>query len=360
MKTNPLRLLALLLMAGLGACDAPPPSSQGFAGLGSRTADFASVTRDRSFSFPLDHGAHPDYRIEWWYLTANLEDQQGRSWGVQWTLFRNALRPAADQPGWSNPNLWMGHAAITGPYGHRHAETFARGGIGQAGVSPMPFKAWIDDWHLSGQLPGQANLTELQVSASGSGFRYRLQLSSDKPLVLHGDKGFSQKSGQGQASYYYSQPFLQAQGTLELDGNSYTVKGQAWLDREWSSQPLAADQQGWDWFSLHLNGGEKIMLFQLRHADGRHYRAGTWISATGDSEVLSEQDMRIRPLQLSRVAGRKLPTRWALSIPSRQLDLTVEAVQEQAWMPTRFPYWEGPIRFRGSHQGVGYLEMTGY
>ncbi|MCY1551458.1 Lipocalin-like domain protein [compost metagenome] len=123
---------------------------------------------------------------------------------------------------------------------------------------------------------------------------------------------------------------------------------------------MAADQQGWDWFSLHLSGGEKLMLFQLRHANGRHYRAGTWISATGDTEVLGEQDIRLTPLQLSQIAGRELPTRWSLRIPAKQLELTTEPVQENAWMDTRFPYWEGPIRFSGSHQGVGYLEMTGY
>ena len=350
----------MLSLAGLAGCDAETPAPQGFAGLGSDSADFASVTPGRSFVFPQDHGAHPDYRIEWWYVTANLEDQQGRSWGVQWTLFRSALQRGTDQSGWNNPNLWMGHAGLTGPFGHRHAEAFARGGIGQVGVNTTPFKAWIDDWSLSGELTGPADPGRLQMSANGADFRYDLQLSSDQPLVLQGDKGFSQKSGLGQASYYYSQPFLQATGTVEVDGKRYPVKGQAWLDREWSSQPLAADQQGWDWFSLHLENGQKLMLFQLRHADGKHYRAGTWISATGQTEALGEQDIRLTPLQLSEVADRDLPTRWSISIPSKKLELTTEALQEQSWMDTRIPYWEGPIRFSGSQQGVGYLEMTGY
>jgi len=123
---------------------------------------------------------------------------------------------------------------------------------------------------------------------------------------------------------------------------------------------LAADQQGWDWFSLHLASGEKIMLFQLRHADGRHYRAGTWISATGVTQALSGEDFDLTPLAHSTLAGRRLPTRWALSIPGKQLELRSEPLQENAWMDTRFPYWEGPIRLSGSQPGVGYLEMTGY
>lgn len=350
----------LLLLGALGGCEETPAPPQGFAGLGSDAAQFARVIPGQPLVFPRDHGPHPEHRIEWWYVTANLEDEQGRDWGVQWTLFRTALRPGAPAPDWSDATVWMGHAGLTGPQGHHHGETFARGGIGQAGVDTAPFKAWIDDWQLSGQLAGQGQPIELQMNARGADFRYRLQLRSDKPLVLQGDQGFSQKSGQGQASYYYSQPFLQAQGQIELSGQTYKVKGQAWLDREWSSQPLAADQQGWDWFSLHLAGGDKLMLFQLRHADGRHYRAGTWISATGETQALGEQDIRLTPLAFSQVAGRRLPTRWSLSIPGKQLELNTEPLREDAWMATRFPYWEGPIRLSGSHQGQGYLEMTGY
>ncbi|RJG09101.1 iron ABC transporter permease [Pseudomonas cavernicola] len=354
-----LALLAGVLLL-ISACDAEPPTGEGFAGLGSEAANFARVSPGRAFSFPVDHGAHPDYRIEWWYVTANLEDEQGRAWGVQWTLFRSALQPGSVSEGWSNQNLWMGHAGLTGPYGHRHAETFARGGIGQAGVDSSPFKAWIDDWHFSSQKPANAELGELELHAKGRAFSYRLRLVSSLPPVLQGEQGFSQKSGQGQASYYYSQPFFQAQGAIQLEGKTYRVKGPAWLDREWSSQPLAPGQQGWDWFSLHLSTGEKLMLFQLRHADGAHYRAGTWISATGQTRVLGNQDIVMTPLQQSHVAGRQLPTRWSLRIASEGFEITSTALQENSWMDTRFPYWEGPIRFSGSHQGVGYLEMTGY
>ena len=178
--------------------------------------------------------------------------------------------------------------------------------------------------------------------------------------MLQGVQGFSQKSGQGQASYYYSQPFFQAEGSLLVDGKRHAVTGQAWLDREWSSQPLAPDQQGWDWFSLHLQSGEKLMLFQVRQADGAHYRAGTWIHADGRTEPLRQADIQMQPVRFSRVAGRRLPTAWSLRIAAKDFAIDTTPLQERAWMATRFPYWEGPIRFSGSHPGVGYLEMTGY
>ncbi|MDA7086634.1 lipocalin-like domain-containing protein [Pseudomonas sp. SA3-5] len=353
-----LALLAGLLL--LAACEAETPPAVGFAGLGGSAAGFARVAPGRALGFPADHGAHPDYRIEWWYLTANLEDAQGRAWGVQWTLFRNALQPGSHETDWRNQNLWMGHAALTGADGHRYAETFARGGIGQAGVMAEPLQAWIDDWQLASHGPANGGLGELELNARGAGFGYRLRLTSARPPVLHGRKGFSQKSAQGQASYYYSQPFFQAEGSLLLDGQRHAVTGQAWLDHEWSSQPLAPDQQGWDWFSLHLQTGEKLMLFQLRQAGGAHYRAGTWIAADGQAQSLSEADIEMVPVHFSRVAGRRLPTAWRLRIPAKAFSIDTTPLQEQAWMATRFPYWEGPIRFSGSHQGVGYLEMTGY
>lgn len=353
-------LVACAASLALIACDAAAPPAQGFAGLGREAAEFAAVEPGRALRFPADHGPHPDYRIEWWYLTANLRDRQGRAWGVQWTLFRNALQPGSREPGWGNQNLWLGHAALTGPDGHHYAETLARGGIGQAGVEAAPFRAWIDDWQLRSLDPVQTGLGELELHARGAGFSYSLRLSGERAPVLHGEQGFSRKSAQGQASYYYSQPFLRAEGQIELAGERYDVSGPAWLDREWSSQPLAPDQLGWDWFSLHLDSGAKLMLFQLRQADGRHYRAGTWIDAAGRPQALGQDDIQMTPLRYSKVAGRRLPTRWRLRVASKDLAIDTAPLQEQAWLATRFPYWEGPIRFEGSHPGVGYLEMTGY
>ncbi|MBO9551020.1 lipocalin-like domain-containing protein [Pseudomonas sp.] len=354
MRVETWLLLACLLLAG---CDAPAPPARSYAGLGAEAAAFKQVTRDTALVFPRDHGAHDGYRIEWWYVTANLRDAQGRDWGVQWTLFRSALRPGPDTKGWNSPNLWMGHAALTDPSGHQVSETLARGGIGQAGVETGPFRAWINDWSLQ----GDDSIRRLQMGASGQGFRYDLTLASDQPLVLHGDHGYSEKSGKGQASYYYSQPFYQVSGEVVRDGQRIAVTGQAWLDREWSSQPLAAGQSGWDWFSLHLGSGAKLMLFQVREDQGQPYRAGTWVGPDRQVRALQGAEVELTPLAWTDQAnGKRVPTRWRVRVPSVELDVQVEAVQAKAWMGTRFPYWEGPVRVSGSAQGRGYLEMTGY
>jgi predicted secreted hydrolase len=246
--------------------------AQGFAGLDERADGFARVTPGRAFSFPADHGPHDDFRIEWWYVTANLRDSSGQACGAQWTLFRQALQPSAVLEGWATQHVWMAHAAVTRADTHRTREIFARGGVGQAGVEAAPFRAWIDAWQMHALEAFDANnVAPLELSASASDFRYDLRLTADRPLVLQGDAGFSKKSEREQASYYYSQPFFKVAGDLAIDDKPAAVTGLAWMDREWSSQPLASDQSGWDWFALHLDGGEKLMLYRMRQAHGRHY-----------------------------------------------------------------------------------------
>ncbi|GGC91296.1 lipocalin-like domain-containing protein [Halopseudomonas salina] len=354
--------LCALILSSLAACDSSPPTAPaGFAGLGSEAEGFSAVTPGEPLRFPADFAAHPDYRIEWWYVTANLTDEQGKAWGAQWTLFRQAMAPQNEQEaqdGWQSAQVWLGHAGLTHADGHQHADRLARGGIGQAGVRVEPFQAWIDDWSLEGDADGQ--LSPLQVSAASEGFKYQLSLQAEGPLVLHGERGFSRKSDRGQASWYYSQPFYQVEGEIEWQGEQHKVSGSAWLDREWSSQPLAEDQQGWDWFSLHLHDGNKLMLFRLRSDDGSHFYSGTWITPNGVSEPLDQELITMTPLAQTEVAGRTLPTHWRLQVTGKGLDIEVQALNEQAWMGTGIPYWEGPIKVTGSHTGVGYLEMTGY
>ena len=354
MKINPWWWAAVLLLT---ACDKAPAPPESFAGLGSEAADFAQVVPGKVFSFPEDHGPHPGFRIEWWYVTANLKDAQGRVFGVQWTLFRNALQAGPVESGWRDSTIWLGHAAVTSATRHYAAERYARGGVGQAGAQAAPFTAWLDDWNFATR-PGAASaLADMQLKATGPQFAYDLHLTSSRPLVLQGDNGYSRKSDQGQASYYYSQPFFTAAGNVTLDGTPYQVSGPAWLDREWSSQPLAASQTGWDWFSLHLDRGEQLMLFRVRQKDGAGYLTGTWIDQQGHTQTLHNDDIQLTPLATTEIDGRTVPTRWSLKIPGKQLDITPQAVNPKAWMNLSIPYWEGPVQFDG---GVGYLEMTGY
>jgi len=398
----------------------PPPIAQAsttqasngsFAGLGRAADGFTQARPGQALRFPKDHGAHPGFRTEWWYLTANLHDDSGRPLGVQWTLFRQALAPPAAHHGasneagstttfpdvnasatnpWTSNQLWMAHAAVSRGDQHVVAERLSRGSTGglagPAGVRAEPFAAWIDDWQMTGTAPSTTSrtipstipstvdaLSQLSVTATlddTSG--YRLTLTAEGPLVAHGEAGFSQKAADGQGSYYYSQPFYRVEGEVTLNGATHHVSGQAWLDREWSSQLLGEAQQGWDWLSLHLADGTKLMAFRLRggvadegeaQGDTGDYLSGSLISADGTLTPLGPTELSLTPLAESSVAGRRLPTRWRLEVPGHGLDLTVAARDPNRWMTTQVPYWEGAVTVEGPNgrpRGEGYLEMTGY
>lgn len=369
---GPAVALIVVLAPGLaGPLSAQGAGGQGFAGLGAGADGFALPQRGHRFGFPRDHGAHPDFRIEWWYLTANLQGPDGADYGVQWTLFRSALAPgdapeagAERRQGWDSPQLWMAHAAVTSARLHRGAERFGRGGIGQAGVTAEPFAAWLDDWRMDSLAPpGEDALSHLAVTARGGDFAFALEARAGGPLVFHGEAGFSQKSASGGASHYYSQPFYRVTGALTLPGEEVgevQVTGTAWLDREWSSQPLDPGQLGWDWFALVFDDGHRLMAAQLREAGGAGFRFGTWIAPDGRHAALPGAALRLTPLDLAEVAGREMPVRWRVEVPGQGVDVVATAVNPQAWMDTSFAYWEGPVRVAGSHGGRGYLEMTGY
>lgn len=337
-----------LLSGAAALAAAPHAAAQGFAGLGAASGAFAQPDRQTRITFPDDHAPHPRFRIEWWYITANLTTADGRECGVQWTLFRSAFSPGGTQ-------AWMGHAALTTAEAHYPAERLARGDLGLAGVEVTPFDAWIDDWSMSGPDP-----REVRLRAAGENFAYDLQLDADGPFVLQGDAGYSVKSSEGQASHYYSQPFYLVSGRIMLPDGEAEVTGQAWMDREWSSQPLEGRQTGWDWFSLHLEGGHKLMGFQLRAGDETDFTASTWIEPDGTATAYPDGVFSVTPLATAQVEGREIPVRWRIRLPDRGFDVEAGALNDQAWMGLAFPYWEGPIGIAGSHGGRGYLEMTGY
>ncbi|SEA50784.1 lipocalin-like domain-containing protein [Rubrimonas cliftonensis] len=349
------------LLASAGAARAQGVGGEGFAGLGSAADDYAPVVPGHRLVFPRDHAPHPAFRIEWWYVTAALRDASGALCGAQWTLFRNALSPDGGGEGWDSAQLWMGHAAATSATAHVAAERFARGGVGQAGVKPDPFEAWIDDWRLArpDDAPGPG-LERLRMTARDQGFAFDLALDAQGPLIMHGDDGFSRKAERGQASYYYSQPFYAAEGRLRIEGVERAVSGHAWLDREWSSQPLDPDQTGWDWFSLTLEDGARVMLYRIRHREGRDSFTGTWIAPDGAARTLGRDEADLAPTGWETVAGRETPVRWRLSIPSEGFEAETRPLNAQAWNALTVAYWEGPVRVEGPRSGVGYLEMTGY
>ncbi|WP_025821782.1 lipocalin-like domain-containing protein [Shewanella marina] len=331
--------------------------------LGATTAQYAEVLPEKQFSFPADHQAHNDFRQEWWYLTANLIDEQGQPLGLQWTQFRFGLTPNTEElpQDWQASQLYMAHSAITTKEQHWAEEKWSRGIPELAGVSANPFAVFIDNWRWQGSTN---NLFPASLSVQEDDFSYQLQLSASAPLQLQGQQGYSVKNAAADvASYYYSQPYIQITGEVTLAGITKKVSGMGWLDREWSSQFLTDSQQGWDWFALRFNNQTTLMLFQLRadEASGQpHFYAGNLMQPDGSNQPLASSDIQMTAQAWQQTSTANYPVSWRLTIPSQQLDITINALNPNANMPLSIPYWEGPIQFSGSHQGDGYMELTGY
>jgi predicted secreted hydrolase len=360
----------VLLISGCGPAK-PPVQGSDLAVLAQHADGYTQAGPGHPLVFPRDHGAHPDYRIEWWYLTANLSDPEGNPYGAQWTLFRLAVQPpGSQQAGGSlqSDQVFMAHAAITTPVDHVSFQRYSRGheqqGLSRAGVIARPFSAWLDDWAI--QSTGDSWLP-MDVQARQGNYALRLRLNSEDSLILQGEAGFSQKHPDGGGSYYYSQPFLEASGVLILDGKEIPVTGQAWLDREWSSQFLQAGQVGWDWFSVHLENGEKLMLYRLRHSPGEnragHYLQGKLIQPGGVTTTLNPGQIQLQILETVVVEGRSLPLHWRIELPQIGRELDIKALHPDQWMDADFPYWEGAVIVSGNgpaNRGRGYMELTGY
>jgi predicted secreted hydrolase len=331
-------------------------------------ARFARAERPREFEFPADHGAHPDFRSEWWYVTVTLADEAGARFGLQFTVFRQALEGPGEisheESPWRSRQLYMAHAALTDVARREHTswQRFARGRPELAGATAQPFAVWIEDWRLAST---ENAFLPLEVSFHADDVQATLALAADKPLVLQGDRGLSRK-GDRDASYYYSFPRLVANGTLRRGERVTRVHGIAWLDREWSTSVLAPGVEGWDWFALHLGDRTDVMAFQLRHTDGTrdHYDAATWIGPNGNTEALRPSDFALTPTRWWRDAqGTRWPIRWRLEGARWTRPWTIEAVLDDQRMDTAVQYWEGLVDVKdpkGHAIGEGYMELTGY
>lgn len=352
---------------------------------------------DYRMSFPQDHGTHDQFDIEWWYLTANLQDEAGDPYGLQWTLFRfKNSRPRSSQAEgnnsssslknspvmlnestvsldkkWHNDQIYMAHASIHSLDTHWFSEKFARGGVGNAGLTALPLNLFIDDWQWlnsdgdTGLFPSTLTFSATDTSKPNAEASATFTLNQTGPLVQHGDNGFSVKSNNGHASHYYSAPFISIEGELTQAIDTVTaapikLKGQAWFDKEWTSQLLDTGTQGWDWLSLHLDDGNKIMAFRMRLKNQDDYVTGSYITSTGEQIALQPGDLTLQPVSVKKVDGRQLPLIWKLIIPSKKIDLTISTLKDKQWNNAAVPYYEGMVKIEGSHGGVGFLELTGY
>jgi predicted secreted hydrolase len=393
------RVPAAMLLLALALCGCRRPTPGDAADVGDPTvhADRLSVLRaveqpgfaradaPRQFEFPQDHGPHPAFRHEWWYLTGQLDAADGATFGFDLTIFRLALRPPDAAPessgvtgasAWRTRQVYAAHFAITDVSRARffHATRYARDALGLAGAQAQPFAIHVADWSVTqaspsqpaGALPGSGTL-DWRLQAADGDYRLQLALSGAEPPVLNGEAGLSVKAA-GAASYYYSMPRLRASGTVTRQGIPVAVSGSAWLDREWGSGSLGRDQQGWDWFALNLDDGSAVMFYALRDRDGRRdaHSAGTFIDAAGHASMLADADVQIDVQRLwNSPRGGQYPAKWSLRVRGPGLQLQVVPLLADQELATQPRYWEGAVRASGERRGApvtarGYVELVGY
>lgn len=334
--------------------------------------EFSQARPGYSWQFPRDHGAHPDYQTEWWYYTGHLASPQGERFGYQLTFFRVGLaRPDSGvRSAWIAHTVYFAHMAITDVQGRTftYREKAQRGALGLAGAAADRLHVWVDGWQA------EARGEEHHLLALEDGLGLDLTLTPTKPPVFHGEGGFSRKAaGTDHASQYYSITRLATRGTLTVNGREVQVRGESWLDQEFSSSQLAAHQAGWDWFALQLNDGSELMLYHLRLKDGGLdlASAGTYIDPQGRGHHLTAADFTVKATGHWRSphSGARYPAAWEIAVPSQGLALTLTPTlpdQElQTKGSTQITYWEGQVSVQGTKQGgpvkgLGYVELTGY
>ena len=431
--------------------ESPKASSpRGFFGEMQSSDAFTSVERNTYVELPEDHKSHPNFQLEWWYLTFVLSGEDGQEFGLQYTLFRfntdTASGKSTDEPvvrNWANGQQWMGHASLHTLNHHYFEERFANGGVGNAYVKPSPFTTVIDDWvwksaqtepeskatedskamfpstltfafgqqhtrdtnqssnvtskSSEGALPkngkaqngavDRASPPDIQLNNElapmNKAVKVALNLNSSGPFIKQGDNGYSKKTQDERLrSYYYSQPFIDAKGAINIEGNNIKVEGKGWFDHEWTSHLANSEALGWDWFSLHLNDGSKLMAFRMHANTEREeknetqntevFTTASFISKGGMKETIKQDSLSITPTDYeliqkeSKQGGelgssvRSVPTAWRIQLPTKNIDISVSAFKEKQWNNSLFPYYEGRVEIEGSHSGSGFMELTGY
>jgi predicted secreted hydrolase len=341
---------------------------------GAADAAFARAYEPVEFQFPRDHGAHPEYRTEWWYYTGNLADAAGHAFGYQLTFFRSALTPSlpARRSDLATNQVYMAHFALTDGQANRHEsfERYSRGAGDLAGAVGEPaYRVWLEDWTVQTVEPG---VTRLQANAEGEEgpIAVDLLLRETRPPVLHGDRGLSQKGPEpGNASYYYSLVQIETTGVITRAGEAVNVTGRSWMDHEYSTRALSGDAVGWDWFSLQMENGAVLMFAQVRKRDGgvTDEFTGVYVAADGDQQTISADDFTMTALDewTSPRTNITYPSGWQVSFPGLAIELTIQPLLQDQEMSVSFVYWEGAAEIEGAIDdqpvhGVGYVELTGY
>ena len=355
------------------------------------------------YEFPRDYFNHEEYQTEWWYYTGNLRSADGHRFGFELTFFRQGMSPShrrgpvngdpgvsrqqdraipglqnwktrgtpqtPESESWFVHDLWMAHLALSDVTGQRfyHEERLNRAGPGLAGVDENAGLVWNGNW--------QARISEREEELRGVGaaFELGLKLAPSRPPVIHGQNGVSQKAeGPGHASHYFSLTRMLTSGSIDMDGKTYSVEGTSWMDHEFFTGSMAANETGWDWLSAQLEDGTELMLYRLRHQDGSidPYSSGTYVDAQGRSVFLAAKDFSMTPLGdnwTSAQTKASYPERWHVSVAKLGMEFDIRTpLRDQDLVTSYGPsYWEGTVDIGGQRggaglRGVGHLEMTGY
>ncbi len=365
-----LRGAATVLLAGAARARSAPPD--------------AAVTPEASLQFPRDHGSHPLFRTEWWYVTGWLEtltpvegsELRGEQLGFQLTFFRTRPRLQADSPSAFSPRqIIIAHAALSDPARGRlwKDQRIARAGFGLVAASETDTEVWLDGWRLQ-RAPQSGTHGAYRSSIDSEDFGLQLELQAREPPMLNGTSGYSQKGPDPRsASYYYSLPQLQVTGEISRRGQRQDITGRAWLDHEWSTAYLDADAAGWDWFALNLHDGGALMAFRIRDRRGQsHWAGATWRRADGSQRSYAPTEVRFAPDRSWRSPRTQVawPVSWRVQVGT-DFDLSLAPLMDDQESDTRATtgaiYWEGAVRAVAARVGsapreigAGYLELTGY
>ncbi len=329
-----------------------------------RFPEFETVKGPQEFSFPQDHGPHLDYQTEWWYYTGNLVSESGERFGYQLTIFRRGLTPGDIQreSDFATNQIYIGHLALTdiGEGEHVALERFERGSAGLAGASGDPFGVHLGDWSIESL---DETGSQVRLSANEAGIGLDLTLAATKPIVAHGERGYTLR-GEAEGAYYLSFTDMQTQGSLEIGDRIIAVRGSSWFDHEWGTGALGPEATGLDWFGLQLEDGRELMLIHIRNRDGgiEKVSGGTLVEPNGESRWLTADEFEIVPITTwtSDTTGTTYPSGWEIAIPAEGLELIVEPWIKDQEMRVNISYWEGAVRVGGTVNGQGYVELTGY
>ncbi|NQZ90883.1 MAG: carotenoid 1,2-hydratase [Moritella sp.] len=345
--------VALLLMSCEQQVERSVELNQNLLKVEDNGSQYTQASPENRLNFPRVHAPHKDYRHEWWYLTANLRTDTGIRFATQWTLFRIAVNQA---------QWYFAHGALADTKVHLAAFRQGREEFANVTIAEQPFSAAIDDWlwqSSAALLPAQ--LSYGSARTDNDAWQVKLSLVTASPFFLQGEQGYSKKHQRDAiASHYYSQPFIDVEGEILWQGQWLNVTGSAWFDREWGSAILAQDQQGWDWFSLRLSADEALMIYRIRSSE-QDFIYGSLMHRNGDIDVLDADNIK-----LVNHANDTLDYPYAFDLQvdkssiGLNVDLQVAVVNQQQIMRFGIEYFEGMVSFTGSHDGEGFVEMTGY